>query len=87
MVAKAMRDRAPEMYQRLMRDGTLQQVLTDRVRLLMETYSTLAETAKAEQAPNPNVLTQIQATDDARRRAWEAAVATALDFPEGQTTG
>lgn len=82
IIRQAMQDRAPTMYQELMRSQALSMAVETRAKAAIETYSLLVERAKDEiLSSQMGYQESVQAQNQAMLAAREAAIAEATDFP------
>jgi len=78
-----MQDRAPEMHERLKREGLLEQELSNREEMAREAMSEMNGEALTPvfQNPSDNILVQASRINQVMMASWEQALALAIDFP------
>lgn len=83
LIAEAMKDRAPAMYNRLMMAGELETVIAERAMLARETATEILSETQYEilRMPAPDALKQAGRLEQAQQAAWRTALDQAVEFP------
>ena len=88
MIAQAMEAKAPALYRRLQKNGTLVEVVVERADAALQSYqdaTNLMPAAEQTRIQNLPYLEGVQALQQRSKAATEVAIAQAIEFPrEGE---
>ena len=87
MIEQRIKDLRPMAYEQMKADGTLGQVIDDRITYWVTTYGELRTLDPEPDRGLTDFDQKVQAVEMRNRRCWEEAMQQALDFtPEDATT-